>query len=680
MELKKNASDGLKVSRRKQASGAGKKYRKSQSAVADLMFGPSIDRCGFTPAGISGFSDLRPAAVVRELIQNAMDAALIEAEETCAHVRFVLSQCSLKDIPGIQSFRDAFDLAVKQGQPSGSAKSDVERIRRALNETNHQVLTVIDNGVGLDGKRMSALLSDGISAKGGKSAGTFGNGHSAVIPASNLRYVLYGGVTADGDSYGSGQAVLASHWVQGEDVGRSGRGMYLESIEQSALDQPLKLARGEAIPPMVQSALEHVRHAHGHGSAVIIPAFNNFVDHDQSLQETVFRAASCNFFQAIHEGILVVEVESSGEHGVLNDRSLPDVLAKYRNQTRTDRRGSFLSGRKANEAHMTLKEGNPYEVDTGFGFVQVRVALRDSGRQSVGLCRNGMWITDEIPTFQNAFSDRQPFQALILLRSLDDTEFFNMVKDAETPLHDKLAIKRMEPDSRRRDLRRALKAIQSRIAEIVPESTRETYIPDDIFAFQFEDVEAGGRGGSRQPSFGGRMASSRRQETKSQEGSGGEKGGVNQGGEKEERKGKKRRAVVVEPSFRIASVPSGERERKVHLECTKDTEDAEFRVFIDENVDATCDPQTRTQAQAVLLSNIRVAGHQLEDSKLVHNDEGVVGVKLGSLLAGSSLLIETNYAISSGALDVVRGCEPALRIEVTGSREVLSLGGSSSNG
>ena len=75
---------------------------------------------------------------------------------------------------------------------------------------------MLDNGVGLNEQRMNALLSDGLSVKEGGATGTYGNGHSTAIPASDLRYVLYGGVTADGQKTGAGHAVIASHLAEGE--------------------------------------------------------------------------------------------------------------------------------------------------------------------------------------------------------------------------------------------------------------------------------------------------------------------------------------------------------------------------------------------------------------------------------------------------------------------------------
>ena len=581
---------GRRKVRRKQKSVR----RRTKGSAPDLQFGFSTDRAGFTPAGIAAFSDLRPAAVVRELIQNSLDAALIEAEESQAYVRFERRSCALGDIPGIANYRAAFRLAVNEQSPSGSARAVVDRIERTLLEDSHHVLHVTDNGVGLDGKRMSALLSDGVSAKGGSASGTFGNGHSVVVPASNLRYVLYGGLTEEGESFGAGQAVLASHRRDGELWSRSGRGVYIESFEPGALGVPFTFAQGKAIPTMVASAIERIRGEHGHGAAVIIPAFNNF-EHDQSLREAVFRAAAFNFFQAIHEGFLVVEVEDPEGGGVLDAVALREEIELYRDEIRSGRTGAFLSGRKANEAYETLVGGESHEIETAQGNVAVRLLLRDSGRRSVGLCRNGMWITDELPMFQNAFSDRQPFQALILLSSDRESGFFDLIQEAETPLHDKLAPKQMEPD-RRSALRAALREVRDAIAELVPASSEDVYSPKDILAFQFEDLEGQSRGG-RQPSYWGQVGSTRRPMMERRKGTKGEQGGSGLGGGPGGGRRKPKGRIVVEPVFRIASVPTGKGSRTVHVECTEHFEDAELRIFVDENVDATCDRQnTRTSS------------------------------------------------------------------------------------
>jgi len=287
-----------------------------------------------------------------------------------------------------------------------------------------------------------------------------------------------------------------------------------------------------------------------------------------------------------------------------------------------------------------------------------------------------MWITDELPMFQNAFSDRQPFQALILLSSDRENGFFDLIQEAETPLHDKLAPKQMEPD-RRRALRAALREVRDAIAELVPASTEDVYSPKDILAFQFEDLEGQGQGG-RQPSYWGQVGSTRPSMIERRQGAKGEKGGSGLGGGSKRSRKKPKGRILVEPVFRIASVPTGQGSRTVHVECTEDFEDAELRMFVDENVDATCDRQTRAQAANVLLSSVVVDGRVLGEKELVRNGDGAIGAKLGSIAANSKLVIEADYEIQANTMHLLPGQEPALRIEVLSSREVTSQRTSSS--
>lgn len=669
-------TDGSAPPRKSSTSRQAKRRKtphRTQSAAGrpDLHFGSSTDRTGFTPAGIAAFSDLRPAAVVRELIQNSLDAA-IEAREPRAHVRFRRTTCVIDEIPGIESYRRAFRLAKRQQKPAGSARSVVQRIERTLREKSHDVLCVTDNGHGLDGVRMSALLSDGVSAKGGNAAGSFGNGHSVVVPASNLRYVLYGGLTESGETLGAGQAVLASHRLEGELISQSGRGVFVSDLRPSERDVDFTFARDSAIPPMVSSAIERIRTEHGHGAAVIVPAFNHFEDEESLLRDMVFKAAACNFFRAIHDDELVVEVEDPEGGGTLDSRTLRGEIEKHRDELRVRRSGAFLSGRRANEAYAALDQGDLHRIETAQGTVSVYLHLEpEAGGCGVGLCRNGMWITDNLPMFSNQFTDRQPFQALIVLGSASDNGFYRLIKDAETPLHDKLALKLMEPTPRRA-LRDALKEIRERISDLVPAVSADVYSPDDILSFQFAGIEGKGRGG-RQPSYWGRIESSRRPVVADREGAKGEPGGAGLGGGQGTRKQAKGH-FVVQPTFRIVSVPAATRRRKIEVQCVEDFEDAELRIFVDENVDATCDRQTRAQAIPALLRNVAIDGRPVPASSLVTNGSGAVGIRLGSLDAGSRLVVETDYQIPDSDMWVADR-EPALRIEIVGARDIEQAAG-----
>ena len=76
----------------------------------NLLFGWGHNT-GFTAAGISAFDDLRPVAVVRELVQNSLDACRVTGVEK-TKVIFRLARVNRNEIPGIESYEEAFYAAL----------------------------------------------------------------------------------------------------------------------------------------------------------------------------------------------------------------------------------------------------------------------------------------------------------------------------------------------------------------------------------------------------------------------------------------------------------------------------------------------------------------------------------------------------------------------------------------
>ena len=473
----------------------------------DLHFGPG-NSSGFTPAGIAAFDNLRPAAVVRELIQNALDAAHI-AGVMPARVRFQLTRTRRKAIPGIANFEKAFAKAIKTqtnmagGSLARQAELVVARIQGALAADEVDVLTVLDNGVGLDEERMNALLSDGVSIKDGDATGTYGNGHSTAIPASDLRYVLYGGITAQGKRIGSGHAVLASHHAKGQRHLRSGDGFFIRDF-QAGNGRLFAYSRGPGLSALILDALKQIKSETTHGSAVIIPAFNHFLERD-TLWDMVSHAASANFFVAIEDGQLEVTVEDHRERAdavssTLNRTTLAEVLRAHENKQRAP---AFLNGRRAFEAHQAYRVGERHRIKTSAGEIEIRLLESPSGTTRVDLCRNGMWITDDrkIPGFYQRFTDQAPFHAILSLNARIGRKLHDYIRVAEGPLHDSIAMKRLPPRDRTA-CRKALRQVSDWLLKNTPTVKSDAYTPTDFLTLAFGD-DAGPRRDKSRSGFWG---------------------------------------------------------------------------------------------------------------------------------------------------------------------------------
>lgn len=645
----------------------------------DLHFGPG-NSSGFTPAGIAAFDNLRPAAVVRELIQNALDAART-AKALPARVRFQLSRTQRKGIPGIANYEKAFAKAITTqtemagGSLARQAELVVARIQGALAADEVDVLTVLDNGVGLDEERMNALLSDGVSVKDGDATGTYGNGHSTAIPASDLRYVLYGGITAEGQRIGSGHAVLASHHVRGQRHLCSGDGFFIRDF-QAGNGKLFAYSRGPGLSRLILDALKQIKSETTHGSAVIIPAFNHFLERD-TLWDMVSHAASANFFAAIEDRQLEVTVEDYRECGVaasstLNRETLAEVLRAHENKQRAP---AFLNGRRAFEAHHAYKLGARHQITTDAGEIEIRLLENPSGTTRIDLCRNGMWITDDrkIPGFYQRFTDQVPFHAILSLSARKGRKLHDYIRVAEGPLHDSIAMKRLPPRDRTA-CREALRQVSDWILKNTPTVKSDAYTPTDFLTLAFGDDAGPDRNRSRSGYWGIPVPVERSPVrelpvfpiTPAVESDDAPDPDPTDKPFDPPVRPNLRRRPSLPTYFQVASRPVGKNRRRIVIECSRDFTNAEFRIVVDEALDATCERHGQDAYTPAVLTKVKIDGKDAHMHALRRLNDEVMGVHLGDLKAGTSVEVEASYRLTGDFADLPN---PSLRVEVCKSEE-----------
>lgn len=639
-----------------------------------LKFGQTTAMTGFTAIDTASFNDLRPAPIIRELIQNSLDAA-VEVGKKTAVIRFRVKQIGSRDVPDIAGYEKHFRAAVNEhnrnGGLSDAAQQVVDNIEKALKlltKGNHYSLSILDNGIGLDHTRMTSLLGQGTSVKSVEASGSYGVGHLASIPASDLRYVLYGGVVKGGQRTVSGCAVLASR--SGRTHPYAAQGYLVKGFGSGKDGKIYDFIGPRSFPDAVAADLKEIESEWGHGSTVVIPAFNCFGDdRNFSLWEVVSRVAAYNFNAAIYQGNLAIEVIEADKKR-LDKRTLKDVLEQDKDSKRVARKGSFFqglrpSGENAHATYLALTEGKPHLVQTEDGDVNMRLLTPSPiGNTRIDLFRNGMWITDRIPGLSRAdFTDRQPFHAVLTLNAKEGKGLHRLIRKAEGPMHDKLAFNLLSLEEGKK-LRVAIRQIANKIRAEIPEIGTEEYTPDDYLLIETGGQEPGDT--TRQYSMWGfpvpiqRARISQRRFSESGETTEHEGDSKGKGQKKPiKKKSQKQRSTSRPLSFRSTAIPDGAGRHVVAIECSETFDEVLLSLRVDENMDATCDRVWPDERVLLKSFEIEARGGPAPSSKM---EDDKKAIQISGLSAGTTYKLVLKYEVPEELANLVE--VPVFRVDL----------------
>ncbi|MCY4002692.1 MAG: hypothetical protein OXF33_03165 [Rhodospirillales bacterium] len=437
--------------------------------------------------------------MVRELVQNALDAA-IAAERDVVRVIFEMDEIRTKDVPALAEYREHLECAIdtqRKKRNLEQAQAIVDAMKASATSKRLPVLWVLDNGIGLDSQGMEDLLGDGQSGKADEwTAGSYGNGHMTTFPASDPRYILYGGVHQEGRTV-AGHAILASHVHQEKACGEDG---YLaRDVRTDVLFDRFDFYDGSTMP-LLKGKLDRIEQEFGTGSIVGVLGFNRFnrYQDDQDVLEAIETVVATHFTPVIRDERMVVTLcAADGVSRDIDAAALETILERRSKRERRDRNSIGPSGRQAWETLQTIASGDRHMIDTRAGTVRlhIRELPAGAGGSRVQFFRNGMWITNDVPHNRASdYRDVVPFNAAVLLEPHHAKEACRLVGKFEGPRHIDIVLSR---EARGSAGRRALDAFLEELHNHVLRLVRKIDVKE--FDPGFFSVEVTGDGIRKNP-------------------------------------------------------------------------------------------------------------------------------------------------------------------------------------
>lgn len=405
---------------------------------------------GFNNAGISHFTDNRESNLIRESIQNSLDARAGQAP--------VKVECSLRDIP-LSAFaggelRQILGWAIQSPHNDDKGREQFEIGKRLL-DYNDRLITLCIKDSNTTGARdiprpgnapsqwWSLTKGSGLPAKDEKdAAGSFGLGKHSAFAVTDLRTVLYSTAWRDSDRLNRrfiGKAILVSH-DDGEGNPRRGTG-YLSSGEPTA-------------PPLKDDAVPHTFGLTEQGTAIYIPGYRLPPTSGRpAWQRARMANAVDNYFHAIVRGNLVVSVNG--------DEVNADNIGEKYNALAANERTPYT----ANFIRVSQSDPVATENFAGIGQVNLRIQVYDDQKtksRDIALVRDsGMMITNRpadmamrlgsIPSLWRGFT--------AIIECISERGQSSYIRDAESPKHDRLSVDYIDDSGRKRDARAQLAAL-----------------------------------------------------------------------------------------------------------------------------------------------------------------------------------------------------------------------------
>ena len=397
-------------------------------------------------AGIASFTGDRAGGLVREMLQNSIDAR--DSESCPVEVQFRTAEIDLNafDMPGLFG---ALNASIKSEDNDERHRKQFKRglrlFQKAKKDGSLPALVILDsNTVGatdIDGKRdkwHSLTKSEGKSQKDSRDAGgSFGIGKHAAFAATDLRTVLYSTAFQNNgllERRFRGRSILVSHERGGGSYKSRG---YLEGDENN-------------IPSVLR--------LNSPGTAVSILGFSANEGNKKRWMRDAREAVEAHFFHAIIHNNLVVRFEED----TIDRASFEASMSRRSDGDKLKRLAGVSSGDIVAETSIS-----------GIGSVRLRVRVEPEGgdrSKTLALVRDsGMMITDALTQMRVTSSQQmvsfpnswRGFTAIAECLSMGER---SLLREAEGPRHDHISPDNAD-EAEREAIRTAIRQLGNWIRE-----------------------------------------------------------------------------------------------------------------------------------------------------------------------------------------------------------------------
>lgn len=419
---------------------------------------------GFNDGAIDAFAGNRLSSVVREVVQNSLDAKKSNNNpvQIVFQVKDVLSE-SFEGFSGIRPHLEmSREMATKQDLPHvvDYYKSAIKAIDEL---TNVPVLCVHDYSTfglrgdidGASGAWAALVKGTGITQKNASgSLGSFGHGSKAPFSYSEIRSIFYYSKIQNSDGTHEerfqGKSILQTHQSP------KGEGL-TQAIGFYGHEEKLSPLIANDIPNWAQKFRADI--TDDTGTSIYIP----YTSYNAELYPETKITVIANFFYAIQSGALEVKIDHetiTAENVVEQYYNCVEMLEHEQDDIDKDHIEDCFKSIK------TIIEADHQGVQKIQNFGDIRWYLRigDELDKKIGISRSsGMLITRKAPELQ-VFRNVKTFEMFICVTDQDGSE---LLKRLENPTHDNFEFDRITDQDERKKIHKKYKQFQKKVREVL---------------------------------------------------------------------------------------------------------------------------------------------------------------------------------------------------------------------